>query len=222
MDNLIDRLQLIVGDNGIISGPDLTERAVPYWDPSPTEARMLVRPQTTQQVSEVFRFMKMSRTVFSIILITALFACSKKEEQADTFPADEVEIVEPKVAQVMVAIPGLELKVLRTGEGSAAGPGEEVEVHYTGWINDSQSENGRGKRFDSSVDRGERYRFPLGEGRVIKGWDLGIEGMLVGEIRELKIAPELAYGDEGAGDVIPPGATLIFEVELFKISTAEQ
>jgi FKBP-type peptidyl-prolyl cis-trans isomerase len=163
-----------------------------------------------------------------------LFACSKKEEPASTIPEDEVEIVEPEIAtipvdvdddevvEVVQVVPGLEVKVLRTGEGSAAAPGDQIEVHYTGWMYDTQSDNGRSTRFDSSVDRGERYRFPLGEGRVIEGWDLGIEGMLVGEIRELKVDPELAYGDEGAGAIIPPGATLIFEIELFEISAAEQ
>lgn len=178
--------------------------------------------------------MKMPRTVFSILLLTLLFACSKKEEPASSIPAEEVRIAKPEVVPMPVDVvdedvvrvvevaPGLEVKVLRTGAGSAVVSGDRVEVHYTGWMYDTQSENGRGARFDSSVDRGERYRFPLGEGRVIEGWDLGLDGMLVGEIRELKIAPELAYGDEGAGSVIPPGATLIFEVELFGISAAEQ
>jgi len=164
--------------------------------------------------------MRLLRTAFSILLLALLFACSKKEEPADTVPVEEAEVVE--IAETDEAVLGLEVTVLRTGEGSAAVSGNQIEVHYTGWLHDTQGENGRGARFDSSVDRGERYRFPLGEGRVIEGWDRGIEGMLVGEIRELKIAAELAYGDDGAGSVIPPGATLIFEIELFKISAAEQ
>ena len=110
---------------------------------------------------------------------------------------------------------GLTKKVLREGTGRAAAAGDTVEVHYTGWLYDPEAEDGRGEKFDSSVDRGDRFRFPLGAGRVIKGWDQGVEGMLVGEVRELKIAPELGYGDRGAGAVIPPGATLIFEIELF-------
>jgi FKBP-type peptidyl-prolyl cis-trans isomerase FkpA len=177
--------------------------------------------------------MRLTRTVLLILLFTMLFACSKKEEPASTTPVEEVETAEPeiaptpvdvvddKAAEIVEVVPGLEVKVLRTGEGRAVVSGDQVEVHHTGWIFDAESESGRGARFDSSVDRGERYQFPLGEDRVIEGWDLGIEGMLVGEIRELKVAPELAYGDEGAGAVIPPGATLIFEIELFKISAAD-
>ncbi len=112
-------------------------------------------------------------------------------------------------------VTGLTKKVLREGAGRAAAVGDTVEVHYTGWLYDPEAEDGRGEKFDSSVDRGDRFRFPLGAGRVIKGWDQGVEGMLVGEVRELKIAPELGYGDRGAGAVIPPGATLVFEIELF-------
>ena len=184
--------------------------------------------------------MRLIRTFFLILLFTMLFACSKKEEPAISTPAEEVEIVESvetaepelaptpvdvdddKAVDLVEVVPGLEVKVLRTGKGRSVVSGDEVKVHHTGWIFDAESESGRGARFDSSVDRGERFEFPLGEGRVIEGWDLGIEGMLIGEIRELKIAPGLAYGDEGAGAVIPPGATLIFEIELFEISTAEQ
>lgn len=178
--------------------------------------------------------MRLTRTVFLIFLFTVLFACSKKEESASNIPANEIETAEPETAPISVdsdddeagdiveVAPGLETKVLRTGKGRAVVSGDELEVHHTGWIFNAENESGRGARFDSSVDRGERYRFPLGEGRVIEGWDLGIEGMLVGEIRELKVAPELAYGDEGAGAVIPPGATLIFEIELFEILTAGQ
>ena len=72
-----------------------------------------------------------------------------------------------------------------------------------------------GNKFDSSVDRGQTFNFPLGAGRVIRGWDQGVAGMQIGEVRELTIAPEMGYGDRGAGNVIPPGATLVFEVELF-------
>jgi FKBP-type peptidyl-prolyl cis-trans isomerase FkpA len=178
---------------------------------------------------------KLTRTFFLIFSFTLLFACSKKEEPASSTPAEEVEIAEPvepvepemaptlvdvkdnKAAEFSEVIPGLEVKVLHPGEGRTVVPGDQVEVHYTGWIFDAESESGRGARFDSSLDRGERYQFPVGEDRVIDGWDLGIEGMLIGEVRELKVAPELAYGDEGAGAVIPPGATLIFEIELFEI-----
>jgi FKBP-type peptidyl-prolyl cis-trans isomerase FkpA len=88
-------------------------------------------------------------------------------------------------------------------------------VHYTGWLYDETADDGRGQKFDSSIDRGQPFEFQLGAGRVIRGWDEGAVGMLIGEKRELKIAPELGYGDRGAaGGAIPPGATLVFEVEL--------
>ena len=131
-------------------------------------------------------------------------------EQDQSAPVDSYENVEE-----IEIVPGLTKKILREGNGRAARAGDSVEVHYTGWLFDPDAENGRGDKFDSSVDRGETFRFPLGAGRVIKGWDQGVEGMLVGEVAELKIAPEMGYGDRGAGAVIPPGATLIFEVELF-------
>ena len=111
-------------------------------------------------------------------------------------------------------MPGLTMKRLNNGYGRAAVAGDYASVHYTGWLYDETKEDGRGAKFDSSVDRGEEFPFPLGAGRVIRGWDEGVVGMLIGEKRELRIAPELAYGDRGAGAVIPPGATLIFEVEL--------
>ena len=111
--------------------------------------------------------------------------------------------------------PGLTARILREGSGDAAAAGDAVEVHYTGWLYDPEAADHRGSKFDSSVDRGQRFQFPLGAGRVIKGWDQGVDGMQIGEIRELTIAPEMGYGDRGAGNVIPPGATLVFEVELF-------
>jgi FKBP-type peptidyl-prolyl cis-trans isomerase FkpA len=100
------------------------------------------------------------------------------------------------------------------GSGAEATAGQNVTVHYTGWL----SEGGqRGKKFDSSKDRGDPFVFPLGQGHVIKGWDQGVQGMKVGGTRELTIPPEMGYGARGAGGVIPPNATLIFEVELLKV-----
>lgn len=96
------------------------------------------------------------------------------------------------------------------GEGDEAVSGKSVTVHYTGTL-----ENG--SKFDSSVDRGQPFSFPLGAGRVIKGWDMGVEGMKVGGKRKLTIPSELGYGASGVGGVIPPNATLIFEVELLKV-----
>jgi FKBP-type peptidyl-prolyl cis-trans isomerase len=96
------------------------------------------------------------------------------------------------------------------GTGDTAAAGQNVSVHYTGWL-----ENG--KKFDSSVDRGQPFSFPLGAGRVIKGWDEGVQGMKVGGKRKLTIPSDLGYGSRGAGGVIPPNATLIFDVELLGV-----
>jgi len=101
---------------------------------------------------------------------------------------------------------------LQTGDGAEArGAGQTVSVHYTGWLTD-------GSKFDSSVDRGEPFSFPLDVGFVIPGWDQGVKGMKVGGRRKLTIAPELGYGARGAGGVIPPNASLVFEIELLDIS----
>ena len=106
---------------------------------------------------------------------------------------------------------GLQYQDLVTGTGETAKAGDNVSVHYTGWLVD-------GTKFDSSVDRGDPLNFPLGAGSVIKGWDEGVAGMNVGGKRKLTIPPELGYGDRGAGGVIGSGETLIFEVELLGIN----
>ena len=102
------------------------------------------------------------------------------------------------------------------GKGKEALAGKTVEVHYTGWLHDPAAKGKRGKQFDSSVGRGP-FAFPLGAGRVIKGWDEGVAGMKVGGKRTLVIPPELGYGARGAGGVIPPNATLVFDVELLDV-----
>ena len=105
---------------------------------------------------------------------------------------------------------GLTIEDLVTGAGALAAAGQSVTVHYTGWLTN-------GTKFDSSKDRNDPFVFTLGAGQVIRGWDEGVQGMLVGGTRKLTIAPELGYGARGAGSVIPPNATLIFEVELLAV-----
>ena len=103
------------------------------------------------------------------------------------------------------------------GEGDLAEAGREVVVHYTGWLFDEAAQENKGRKFDSSRDRGEPFVFPLGAGHVIKGWDQGVAGMRVGGQRTLVIPPELGYGARGAGGVIPPNATLVLDVELLGV-----
>ena len=103
------------------------------------------------------------------------------------------------------------------GTGTLAESGKSVRVHYTGWLFDSEAAENKGRKFDSSRDRGDPFRFELGAGQVIKGWDQGVAGMRVGGQRTLTIPPELGYGERGAGGVIPPNATLIFDVELLEV-----
>jgi FKBP-type peptidyl-prolyl cis-trans isomerase FkpA len=105
---------------------------------------------------------------------------------------------------------GLQIEELAIGSGAAAQAGNRVSVHYTGWLTD-------GTKFDSSVDRDTPFEFNLGTGDVIKGWDEGVAGMQPGGKRRLTIPPELGYAERGAGAIIPPNATLIFEVELLEI-----
>lgn len=116
------------------------------------------------------------------------------------------------------------LKVIKTnivdskvGEGVEAQAGQSVTVHYTGWLFDKNAADNKGIKFDSSRDRNEPFDFPLGQGRVISGWDMGVQGMKVGGQRTLTIPPEMGYGRRGAGGVIPPNAMLVFDVELLDV-----
>jgi len=108
---------------------------------------------------------------------------------------------------------GLQYWDIKTGTGAVANNGDHVKVHYTGWFTN-------GKKFDSTVDANQPYSFTLGKGDVIKGWDEGIAGMKVGGKRQLRIPPELAYGDAGYKTIVPPNATLIFDVQLLAVTPA--
>lgn len=164
------------------------------------------------------------RNLAAILALAALAACGPGEDRMDEpAPADETpqpggtageETGRAAAGETFVIEPGLTARILEQGSGQEATPGQTAVVHYTGWLYDPEAPDNRGEKFDSSVDRGQHFRFPLGGGRVIAGWDRGVAGMKIGEVRELTIAPELAYGERGAGDAIPPGATLVFEVEL--------
>ncbi len=128
--------------------------------------------------------------------------------------AKSVEVATPKT---MAAAPGFQKIDTTVGEGAIAAEGQTVSVHYTGWLYDADAADNRGTKFDSSVDRGRPFEFPLGAGRVIKGWDEGVAGMQVGGKRTLIIPAEMGYGARGAGDLIPPNATLLFDVELLGV-----
>jgi FKBP-type peptidyl-prolyl cis-trans isomerase len=115
-------------------------------------------------------------------------------------------------------ITALQSTVLKPGNGAEVTAGQTAVMQYTGWLYDAAAKDNKGKQFDSSRTSGAgAFKFPLGTGSVIKGWDQGVAGMKVGESRRLVIPPDLGYGDRGAGGVIPPGATLVFDVELVGI-----
>lgn len=122
-----------------------------------------------------------------------------------------------KETQAMTTITELQKIDTVVGEGREAEIGFNVTVHYTGWLYDANAEGHKGKKFDSSVDRGDPFNFFLGGGQVIQGWDEGVQGMKVGGKRTLIIPSEMGYGARGAGGVIPPNATLVFDVELLGV-----
>jgi FKBP-type peptidyl-prolyl cis-trans isomerase len=122
-----------------------------------------------------------------------------------------IALAASKGAKTITTPSGLKYTTLKVGKGATPKPGQTVFVHYTGTLTN-------GKKFDSSRDKGEPFSFPVGQGRVIPGWDEALNTMKVGERRKLTIPPKLGYGAAGAGGTIPPNATLIFDVELLKIS----
>lgn len=154
----------------------------------------------------------MKRSLQLLPMLALLASCGGAEPPAEE-PA-EVDTFNPEqdlnLDEMTRTDSGLHYLDLLPGTGETAIAGRQISVHYTGWLTD-------GTKFDSSRDRGDPFVMPLGAGHVISGWDEGLEGMRVGGKRRLVIPPELAYGDRGAGTVIPPGATLVFEVELLEV-----
>ena len=161
----------------------------------------------------------------SVSLVSALLAGSMliatAVAQTTAASAKAAVAAETKAAaaKVVTTPSGLKYEDTKVGTGAEAKAGQNVTVHYTGWL---WVDGKRGNKFDSSKDREEAFVFPLGGGRVIKGWDEGVQGMNVGGTRILTIPPAIGYGERGAGSVIPPGATLQFEVELIDGATAER
>jgi FKBP-type peptidyl-prolyl cis-trans isomerase FkpA len=140
------------------------------------------------------------RQIGAALLFVLIAACSGKPDAAPTSGVSSMQSTE-----------------IKPGTGEAITAGKIAVVQYTGWLYDAAAQDNKGKQFDSSRTVGRPFRFPLGTGQVIKGWDQGVVGMKVGESRRLIIPPDLAYGDNGAGGVIPPGATLVFDVDLVAI-----
>jgi FKBP-type peptidyl-prolyl cis-trans isomerase len=146
----------------------------------------------------------MRRALFMFIVVGGLIAhlsCSDENPGADG----------------MSNVTTLQVTETKVGTGAPATAGKQVTVHYTGWLYDAKTADHHGTKFDSSRDRGEPFAFRLGAGMVIRGWDQGVADMKVGGTRTLVIPPDLGYGARGAGGVIPPNATLVFDVELLDV-----
>ena len=155
---------------------------------------------------------------YSLVLVTCVILagcdrCSKEKDAAKTEAASDAAVPETTATQSTPGVDApaeLQISDVTVGTGMEAGEGKKVTVNYTGTLLD-------GTKFDSSKDRGTPFPFVLGSGMVIAGWEQGVKGMKEGGVRKLTIPPNLAYGNRGVGNVIPPNATLIFEIELLKV-----
>jgi FKBP-type peptidyl-prolyl cis-trans isomerase FkpA len=140
------------------------------------------------------------RQIGVVLLVGLIAACGGKPGTAPAGGVSSLQSVE-----------------IKAGTGEAITAGKIAVVQYTGWLYEAAAKDNKGKQFDSSRTLGKPFRFPVGTGQVIKGWDQGVVGMKVGESRRLIIPADLAYGDSGAGGVIPPGATLVFDIDLIAV-----
>jgi FKBP-type peptidyl-prolyl cis-trans isomerase FkpA len=152
-------------------------------------------------------------TFFVVAATITLSGCSS----SDTVSKEEGEA---DATGFITTNSGLKYRINEIGPGATIQNGNQAIMHYTGWLFDAAAMEQKGEKFDSSVDRGQTFSFTLGEKQVIGGWDEGVLGMNVGEKRTLVIPPDLGYGSRGAGGVIPPNATLLFDIELIEIGTA--
>lgn len=153
----------------------------------------------------------------SILALTTILSLSLFLSACGSTASNDAKSVEATAPKTIASEPAFTKTDSVVGEGVIAEAGQTVSVHYTGWLFDANATDSRGEKFDSSVDRGQPFEFPLGAGRVIKGWDQGVAGMKVGGKRTLIIPSDMGYGARGAGAKIPPGATLLFDVELLAI-----
>jgi FKBP-type peptidyl-prolyl cis-trans isomerase len=183
----------------------------------------LLKPEEIGVHMTLNRFAVAYPLILSLIVLAT--GCSQSEapkqdqpaaQPAAAAPAQAATAAPPPAAAAAAPQPGAtvtELKIedSKIGTGAVAVAGKSVTVHYTGWLTD-------GTKFDSSKDRGQPFTFQLGAGQVIKGWDQGVVGMKIGGVRKLTIPASLGYGERGAGGVIPPNATLVFEVELLGVN----
>ena len=156
--------------------------------------------------------MKLFNTLLAGLCLLGLGACKAESDPANAENTTAKETV--KMAENITELQKIDTQV---GTGREAEPGFNVTVHYTGWLYDPAAKDGKGKKFDSSLDRGQPFNFFLGGGQVIQGWDEGFAGMKIGGKRTLIIPSEMGYGARGAGGAIPPNANLIFDVELLAV-----
>lgn len=160
--------------------------------------------------------MKKAQIGVMVLLAIGLIAC-ESPKSGDGEADQPMQMEQDTQTEGAAVVTELIKEDVVVGEGAEAVAGKTAVVHYTGWLYDPSAPDNKGEKFDSSRDRGEPFSFPLGAGRVIRGWDEGVVGMKVGGRRMLTIPASMGYGDRGAGGVIPPGATLLFDVELLDV-----